>query len=141
MNADAATSRAPKAVRWLAALHAAYYAVTGVWPIVHVGSFLAVTGPKTDLWLVQLFGALVCVPALVMGHAAATGRMPAATFITAVASTVTLGAGDVIFVAKGSIGPVYLLDAGVEFTFLAAWSFLAWRSRGAAGSGRGGAAF
>jgi hypothetical protein len=131
MSADAAPSHAPNAVRPLAALHAAYYALTGVWPIIHLGSFLAVTGPKTDLWLVQFFGALVCVPALVLAHAAATGRMSAATLITAIASTVVLGAGDVIFVVKGSIGPVYLIDAGVEFVLLAAWVFFAPRSRGA----------
>jgi hypothetical protein len=35
--------------RWLAGLQGAYFLVTGVWPLVHMPSFLAVTGPKTDL--------------------------------------------------------------------------------------------
>ena len=27
-----------------------YYALTGIWPVVHIGSFMKVTGPKRDLW-------------------------------------------------------------------------------------------
>ena len=34
----------------LAYAQSAYFAATGVWPIVHMPSFLRVTGPKTDLW-------------------------------------------------------------------------------------------
>src|SRR4051812_47162991 len=45
--------------RSLARLQAAYYVATGVWPIAHMKSFEAVTGPKVDHWLVRTFGALV----------------------------------------------------------------------------------
>ena len=31
----------------------AYYALTALWALVHVRSFQAITGPKTDLWLVK----------------------------------------------------------------------------------------
>ena len=49
------------AVFVLAWVQAGYFVVTGVWPIVHMRSFLAVTGPKTDLWLVKTIGVLVTV--------------------------------------------------------------------------------
>ena len=38
-----------------------YYVSTGVWPIVHLRSFMALTGRKRDTWLVQTFGALAAV--------------------------------------------------------------------------------
>jgi hypothetical protein len=31
-----------------------YYLLTGIWPIIHIGSFMAVTGYKTDIWLVKM---------------------------------------------------------------------------------------
>ena len=36
------------------AAQGALYVVTGVWPLLHMASFEAVTGPKTDDWLVRL---------------------------------------------------------------------------------------
>jgi hypothetical protein len=36
-----------------------YYAATGLWPILWMRSFEAVTGPKQDHWLVKTVGALV----------------------------------------------------------------------------------
>ncbi|VTR52312.1 Uncharacterised protein [Sphingobacterium thalpophilum] len=35
-----------------------YYCLTGIWPVIHISSFMAVTGPKTDLWLVKMVGLL-----------------------------------------------------------------------------------
>jgi hypothetical protein len=48
--------------RWrrrILALQALYYLATGLWPLVHLPSFEAVTGPKTDDWLVHMVGAEV----------------------------------------------------------------------------------
>src|SRR4051794_41935238 len=39
----------------------AYYTLTGLWPLVHMASFEAVTGPKTDDWLVRMVGLLAAV--------------------------------------------------------------------------------
>jgi hypothetical protein len=50
--------------RWrrrLIAFQAAYYLATGLWPLVHLPSFEAVTGPKTDDWLVHMVGLLAGV--------------------------------------------------------------------------------
>jgi hypothetical protein len=99
--------------RVVAAVQGFYFLVTGIWPSVHIDSFLAVTGPKTDLWLVQLFGALVCVPALVLLYAVWKRNLNGATLIAACSSAVILLVGDVVFVWRGDIGPIYLLDAAI----------------------------
>jgi hypothetical protein len=35
-----------------------YYRVTGVWPLVNLRTFEAITGPKRDKWLVRTVGIL-----------------------------------------------------------------------------------
>ena len=45
--------------RAVAAGQGVYYLVTGIWPLVHMGSFQRVTGPKVDGWLVQTAGVLI----------------------------------------------------------------------------------
>jgi hypothetical protein len=44
-----------------------FYLVSGLWPLVHLQSFLTVTGPKTDLWLVKTLGVLISVIGAVLG--------------------------------------------------------------------------
>jgi energy-converting hydrogenase Eha subunit E len=88
-----------------------YYVATGVWPIVHLGSFMALTGPKRDTWLVRTFGALVSAigVSLLVGRADRT-----ATATLAISSALTLAACEAVFVARGRISPIYLADALVE---------------------------
>jgi hypothetical protein len=42
------------AVRLLLRGQAMFYVITGLWPLVSLGSFERVTGPKTDDWLVHI---------------------------------------------------------------------------------------
>ncbi|MEM5786496.1 MAG: hypothetical protein AAGU11_04200, partial [Syntrophobacteraceae bacterium] len=43
-----------------------YYIPTGIWPLLHMSSFLKITGPKTDLWLVNTVGLLLVVTGSVL---------------------------------------------------------------------------
>ena len=38
-----------------------YFLLTGVWPLLSIRTFEAVTGPKVDRWLVKTVGLLVAV--------------------------------------------------------------------------------
>lgn len=106
----------------LAWAQAAYFALTGIWPLVHMPSFLAVTGPKRDLWLVKTVGALVTAVALPIGIAAGNGRVTPEIILLAAGSAAALGAVDVVYVTKGLIPKVYLLDAAAEVLLIAAWA-------------------
>ena len=118
---------------WLSAAQAAYFFLTGVWPIVHIRSFMAVTGPKRDLWLVRTVGALIAVVALAIGLAAwrvrAGGQVPPEVALLAAGAAAALGAVDVIYVARRVIDKVYVLDAAAEAVIVAAWAW-AWFGRG-----------
>ena len=105
----------------LAFVQGIYFFLTGVWPILHMRSFLAVTGPKTDLWLVKTVGALITVIGGVLVVAAVEADITLAVFLLAVGSSVALTAVDVIYVSNRTISRIYLLDAAVELVLIALW--------------------
>jgi hypothetical protein len=97
-----------------------FYVASGLWPVVHLKSFQAVAGKKTDTWLVQTTGALIAAvgAALVAG---AFEKRSRALGVLGIASAVALGAADVLFVAKRRIPRVYLADAAAEGAAIVTW--------------------
>jgi hypothetical protein len=59
----------------LAGLQGAFYVATGVWPLIDIDSFQAVTGPKADLWLVYTVGGLIAAVGAVVLTAAWSRRV------------------------------------------------------------------
>ena len=98
-----------------------YYLASGLWPLIHMRSFLIVTGPKTDLWLVKTVGILITVVGATLTVAGARQETTLEIFILAVGSQLALAAVDVVYVAKKIIARIYLLDAVVEAGFFALW--------------------
>jgi hypothetical protein len=106
----------------MARLQGGYYLATGLWPLIHMKSFLAVTGPKKDLWLVRTVGILV---SCMGGHLLQCARsQPAAQNARslAVSAAIGLGAVDTWYSARRVISPVYLLDSAAEAVLIALWS-------------------
>jgi hypothetical protein len=124
-------SRALFPARILLIAQGIYFALTGAWPLLHLPSFLAVTGPKTDLWLVQTVGALLLVMGAVM-ILAGLRKPTLEVLLLAVAGAAALAAIDILFVCQRVISPIYLLDAAAQATILAAWLAVALFHRHAA---------
>jgi hypothetical protein len=114
---------------FLAAIQGAYFLATGIWPLVHIDSFLAVTGPKTDLWLVQTVGALIAVVGAALVLAAVSGRVSWEVLVLGAGTASALGAVDVVFVARDVIPPIYLADAVPEAIFVLWWAAVAVRGK------------
>lgn len=125
MNDDPSVGRAPSRTgtgyEAVALAQGTYWLVTGVWPFVHMRSFLAVTGPKTDLWLVRSVGALVAGVGAGLLGSLGRGRDARDLRLVAVLCAAGLVAVETEAVARGRISKVYLLDAAVESILLAAW--------------------
>jgi hypothetical protein len=98
----------------------AYLVASGLWPFVHLRSFVAVTGPKRDVWLVRTVGALALAIGVPLIHAALRDEPTRESELLADTSALAFAAVDVGYVAAGRIGPIYLCDAVVEAAFLAA---------------------
>jgi hypothetical protein len=113
-----------------------YFLITGVWPLVSIQSFQAVTGRKTDHlvtgsesdhWLVNTVGVLVTANSVVLLAAAWRRRVTIDVATLGIASGMGLTAIDLIYVSRGTISAVYLTDAALESMFVVAWAW-AWRS-------------
>jgi hypothetical protein len=108
----------------LGLLQAAYFVLTGVWPLVHMRSFLKVTGPKTDLWLVKTVGLLVTVIGLAIAASVTAGTTLIPLSILAIGSAAALAIIDVVYVTRRTIARIYLLDAAVEIILIGVWGAL-----------------
>lgn len=98
-----------------------FYAATGAWSIVDDRSFQAVTGPKTDVWLVKTVGALVAAVGGALAYAGARGRTTPELALVGAGCAAALAAVDATYVARRRISRVYLLDAAAELALVAAW--------------------
>jgi hypothetical protein len=106
---------------WLAMAHGCYFFLTGVWPILHLESFIWVTGPKTDLWLVKTVGLLIAVNGAVIGMGGVQRRVTPELKWLAIGSAACLAFIDVYYYLDGTLRWVYLLDAGAEAILIGMW--------------------
>ncbi len=111
--------------RYLSLAQGAYYVLTGVWPLVSIGTFQKVTGPKTDLWLVKTVGVVVGVIGGVLVMAGYRRQTAPEIPILAAGSAAGLAGIDIVYVLKKRISRIYLLDALAELVLIAGWA-LAW---------------
>ncbi|RQP14634.1 MAG: hypothetical protein EAS48_01130 [Chryseobacterium sp.] len=103
-------------------LQAFYYLVTAVWPFVHLQSFLYVTGPKTDIWLVKTVSLLLVPYAVLLIDAALLSCQVRRIFSLAMSICCASLAGiDLYYYLSGTISAVYLADFGAEIIFMLYW--------------------
>jgi hypothetical protein len=101
-------------LRAVALTQAAYFGLTGLWPLLSMRTFQAVTGPKS-------VGVLVVAVGGALGVAGLQRRTGPEVPALAIASAVGLAGIDVVYATKGRISRIYLLDAVAEAAFVAAW--------------------
>ncbi len=106
---------------FIAFAQAAYFAVTGIWPLVSIRTFIAVTAPKTDIFLVNTVGLLVTAIAIALVSAVLRNTISFEMLLRAVSSSLFLTSIDVYYAAKGVIWKTYLLDSVAESLLIAGW--------------------
>ena len=117
----------------LAWLQGIYFLLTGLWPLLHMPSFLAVTGPKVDLWLVKTVGVLIVVIGAVLLLGARRRAIGPEVTLLAVGSAASLAGVDLVYALSDRIWDVYLLDALAEIALVVLWGIAWTRRRSAAG--------
>jgi hypothetical protein len=113
-----------KFIRVLLWTQSIYTFITAIWPILDIESFMIVTGPKTDIWLVKTVGALLIPVSLTLASylfiktnlkpAAILGGLSAAVFITI----------DFYYPLTDVISNVYMLDGILQIGFLICWAIV-----------------
>lgn len=92
-----------------------YYLVTGIWPILHVESFMAVTGPKIDIWLVKMVALLSITIGLSI---LAALRDHYKSFLLNGMAALSFLIIDTYYSLTERISAIYLADALVQLFFL-----------------------
>ncbi|PKV62843.1 hypothetical protein [Pontibacter ramchanderi] len=105
----------------VAILQGTYWAATGIWPLLHMPSFLWVTGPKEDLWLVRTVSILILVIGLVLLTAGIRKNVTAEIKWLGIGGAAGLGFIDVYYSLNDIIRNVYLLDAVGELALILLW--------------------
>ncbi|MGE5926145.1 MAG: hypothetical protein ACM357_02240 [Gemmatimonadota bacterium] len=113
-DAEAGGGAPPPVARFVLQGQSVYYVVTGLWPIVHLGSFEAITGPKVDDWLVKMVGLLAATIGVTLGVAVRHRRWTAEVRTLAILSALSFAAIDLRYALTGRISPIYLADAAIE---------------------------
>jgi hypothetical protein len=104
----------------MARFQGSFNVINGLWPLVHMRSFEAVSGPKTDKWLVRTVSGLLITVGLEQLHASSREETAAAKRL-GIGAAATLAAIDLVYVANGRISRIYLLDATVELLIIRRW--------------------
>jgi len=102
-----------------------YTLITAVWPIIHIESFMEVTGGKTDVWLVKTVGALLIpVSACLMAYLFInTDRRPA--MILGGLSSIAFICVDFYYSLTDVICDIYMADGYLQIIFLCGWVYIA----------------
>jgi hypothetical protein len=112
----------------LALAHGVFNLAGGLWPLVSMRSFEAVSGPKIDRWLVRTVAGLTAGIGLAQIRAArraalaGNGELDLGTARDlGIATALTFATIDLVYGGSGRISRTYLLDVPVELAWLAAW--------------------
>lgn len=80
-----------------------------------------VTGREGDHWLVNTVAVLVLANAVVFLFAAWRRHVSTEVLLLGVSSALVLTMIDIVYVARQTISPVYLVDAALEVALIVGW--------------------
>lgn len=100
------------------------YLTTGLWALIDIESFMMVSGPKEDLWLVRTVGLLVTATGLGLIVAALRRELSLPVITIALSNALFLAGVDVFYATNDIIWDIYLIDALFELVVATGWIFV-----------------
>jgi len=110
-------------------IQATYTLLTALWPLIDIETFMAVTGPKTDVWLVKTVGALLIPVALCLYAHLRDNNVRLSALVLGMGVALAFICIDLFYALNDIILNIYLLDALVELIFVISWIAVAIRLR------------
>jgi hypothetical protein len=108
-------------VNTIAVLQGIFWAATGFWPFIHLPSFLWVTGPKEDIWLLYTASVLILVIGLALAVAGYRKTVTYEIKWLGIAGALGLTAIDIIYSTRDVISDIYRYDAIAELGLVLLW--------------------
>jgi hypothetical protein len=113
-----------KLYRVLLWVQGVYTALTALWGLLDIDSFMAVTGPKTDVWLVKTVSAVLLAIGLTLISLALVRSHPLPAIVLGGLTSTGLAIIDFYYSGHRVISPVYALDGVVEVLISLCWFYL-----------------
>lgn len=110
-----------KTLLWVQGL---YTLVTALWGLLHIESFMLVTGPKWDVWLVKTVSVLLVAIAAALLAFIKENRLSLPAILLGGLTALGMAAIDIYYHFADVIRWVYLLDAAAELLFATGWLIL-----------------
>lgn len=107
-----------KILLWVQGL---YTLITALWGLLHIESFMAVTGSKTDVWLVKTVSVLLVAIAVSLLAFIKEKEQTLPAILLGGLTALGMAGIDIYYHFRDVIRWVYLLDAAAEGLFLAGW--------------------
>jgi drug/metabolite transporter (DMT)-like permease len=92
--------------------------MTALWPFFSLRTFMAVTGPKTDVWVVKTVGSLLVVIGIALMVGSSGEEIKPTTICLGLFSALALALIDIYYALQNVISKIYLGDATVELIFV-----------------------
>src|SRR5437868_12042149 len=110
-----------KQFKLLIFIQSGYYLLTALWAIIDINSFMTVTGPKTDIWLVKTTAAMIITISLTLGSYLFMQGNKSPAIILGSISAFSFVIIDFYYVAENVISNIYVLDGIFESILLIGW--------------------
>lgn len=107
-----------------------YSLLTASWGLIDIESFMAITGPKSDVWLVKTVSVLIIPISLCLLSYLFTRSGFTQAAIVGITSAIGLGAIDFYYSLRDVISKVYLGDGFMQVLFLLMWAVVIILSKG-----------
>ena len=101
-----------------------YTFVTALWALIDVDSFMKVTGPKHDVWLLKTVSALLLALGIGMITEAIVRSYSLPLLILILTSSIGLAIIDFYYSGKEVIWDIYKLDGAAQICFIVLWCFI-----------------
>jgi hypothetical protein len=106
---------------WVLLVQGIYYLISGLWPILHIHSFMKVTGPKRDLWLVKTVGAIITAIAIALLFGYVNNELTSAIKLMSILSAAAFAFVDFYYPLKGVISKIYMVDGLIQILLITCW--------------------
>jgi hypothetical protein len=113
-----------KAITVILTVQTTYSLVTALWGLVDIESFMKVTGPKTDIWLVKTVSALLVCTSFFFISVVLRREFSFSVFLLAYMQAFALAVIDFYYALNGTISIVYIADGILEIIFVVFWSYV-----------------
>lgn len=107
-----------KKLNWIATIQGGYWGITGIWPLLHMPSFIWVTGPKEDLWLVRTVALLLTLIGLVLLLAGLKRRVTPEIKWLGISGAASMAFIDFYYALQDVIRNIYMADGVAEIILI-----------------------